>query len=245
MSRLSDKPAKTPVKADKTAKLPERSGSVEQFLEQVRATPVTSTAGNGRLIFAMDATMSRQPTWDAALQTQAEMFLEAGRVGGLDVQLVYFRGFGECRASKWVSDASSLANLMTTVQCRGGNTQISKVLKHIRREAESKSVNAAVYVGDCMEENVDHLCALAGEVGMHGTRMFMFQEGHDIAAERAFREIARLTGGAFSHFDSSSVKQLRELLSAVAVYAAGGRKALKDYSGQSGDGPRALLEQLS
>ncbi len=46
--------------------------------------------GNGKLVFAMDATMSRQPSWDAALQTQAEMFREAGRIGGLDVQLVYF-----------------------------------------------------------------------------------------------------------------------------------------------------------
>ena len=29
--------------------------------------------------------------------------------GGLDVQLIYFRGFGECRASKWVRDPDALA----------------------------------------------------------------------------------------------------------------------------------------
>ena len=65
----------------------------------------------GRLIFAIDATASRQPTWDLALGLQADMFRAVKEVGGLDVQLVYFRGFGETRASKWVSDPEALARL--------------------------------------------------------------------------------------------------------------------------------------
>jgi len=223
---------------------PAATSDVASFLAQVKATPVQTRSGNGKLIFAMDASMSRQPSWDAALQTQAEMFREAGRIGGLDVQLVYFRGFGECQASKWVSDADALARLMTTVDCRGGNTQISKVLKHIRKESNAGKVDAVVYVGDCMEENVDELCQMAGEVGLLGVRMFMFQEGDDQVARSAFKEIARLTGGAFSRFDSSSARHLRELLSAVAVYAAGGRAALENYSGQ-GKATGGLLEQLS
>jgi len=226
------------------ASTPATQESVNAFLAQVKATPPVAKAGNGRLIFAMDATMSRQPTWDAALQTQAEMFHEAGRVGGLDVQLVFFRGFGECRSSKWVSNADALARLMTTVDCRGGNTQILKVLKHIRKEAQSAKVDAVVYVGDCMEEHVDHLCQLAGELGLMGVRMFMFQEGRDQVAERAFREIARLTGGAYSRFDASSARQLRELLGAVAAYAAGGRAALENLSKDRGGSIAGLLEQL-
>lgn len=226
------------------ASTPATQESVDAFLAQVKATPPVAKAGNGRLIFAMDATMSRQPTWDAALQTQAEMFQEAGRVGGLDVQLVFFRGFGECRSSKWVSNADALARLMTTVDCRGGNTQILKVLKHVRKEAHSAKVDAVVYVGDCMEEHVDHLCQLAGELGLMGVRMFMFQEGRDPVAERAFREIARLTGGAYSRFDASSARQLRELLGAVAAYAAGGRAALEDLSKDRGGSIAGLLEQL-
>jgi hypothetical protein len=219
------------------------SRDVDSFLAQLKATPVQTRSGNGKLIFAMDATMSRQPSWDAALQTQAEMFREAGQIGGLDVQLVYFRGFGECRTSKWVSDAENLARLMTTVDCRGGNTQICKVLKHIRKEAGSGKVDAVVYVGDCMEESIDDLCQLAGEVGLLGVRIFMFQEGRDAVAETAFREIARLTNGAFSRFDSGSAKQLRELLAAVAVYAAGGRSALENFSRQ-GKPTGGLLEQM-
>ena len=201
--------------------------------------------GNGRLLFAMDATMSRQPTWDMALALQADMFHAVKAVGGLDVQLVYFRGAGECRASKWVSDPDALAALMTRVTCAGGYTQIGKVLSHARKEAAAKPVNALVYVGDCMEEDVDDLCGRAGELALLGVPVFLFQEGSDARAERAFREIARLTRGAYCAFDAGSAAQLRDLLSAVAVYAAGGRKALEALSSRaSGGGARRLLQQL-
>ncbi|MGI9482423.1 MAG: VWA domain-containing protein [Hyphomicrobiales bacterium] len=216
------------------------------FLEKVRSMPPANKPGEGgRLIFAMDATMSRQPTWDRAQHLQAEMFEETAKIGGLDVQLIYFRGFGECRASKWVANARALADLMTKVDCRGGHTQIRKVLSHIKREGAKHQVSAVVYVGDAMEEDVDHLCNLAGEIGLMGVPVFMFQEGQDPVAERAFREIARLTRGAWCRFDSSSAQQLRELLSAVAVYAAGGRTALADYSRSKGSDVAGLLEQLN
>lgn len=226
--------------------LPERSsaGDVDAFLEQIRRMPQRTGAARGRLIFAMDATMSRQPTWDSALALQANMFHETAAIGGLDVQLVFFRGFGECRASKWVDDPDALARLMTTVDCRGGHTQIGKVLQHARREGEARHVDAMVYVGDCMEEHIDDLAALAGELSLLGVPVFLFQEGYDHNAERAFREIARLTRGAYCRFDASSAQQLRELLSAVAVYAAGGRKALENLSRERGGGARLLLEQV-
>ena len=210
---------------------PSTGSEIDAFLADVKSRAATASAGDrGRLLFAMDATMSRQPTWDRALAIQAEMFRETARIGGLDVQLIYFRGFGECRASKWVSNPNALARLMTGIDCRGGNTQIGKVLAHVKRAGAGKKTNAAVLVGDAFEESVDEVCASAGEIGMMGTPMFMFLEGHDQAAERAFREIARLTGGAFCRLDSGSAGQLRDLLSAVAVYAAGGRRALEDYA---------------
>ncbi len=206
--------------------------------------PATTT-GRGRLVFAMDATMSRQPTWDMALATQADMFEVVKSVGLLDVQLVYFRGNGECRASKWVSDPAALARLMTTVSCQGGHTQIGKVLTHTRSECEARKLNALVYVGDCMEEDIDDLCHRAGALALLGVPVFLFQEGHDSRAEVAFREIARLTRGAWCRFGQGSAAELRALLSAVAVYAAGGRKALEALSHQtSGSGARLLLEQM-
>jgi len=235
-----------PVKTGTTQVEASAVEDVSSFLEQVkRMPPAERRAGErGRLIFAMDATMSRQPTWDRALQIQSEMFIETEKIGGLDVQLIYFRGFNECRASKWVSEPSALARMMTGVDCRGGNTQIGKVLSHIRREASQGKISAAVYVGDAMEENVDRLCQTAGEIGLLNAPIFMFQEGNDGVTRHAFQEIAKLTRGAYFRLDASSARQLRELLAAVAVYAAGGRAALADHSREKGGSARLLLEQL-
>ena len=218
---------------------------IAAFIDQVRATPARAQTGAaGRLIFAMDATMSRQPTWDSACQIQGEMFEETARIGGLDVQLVYFRGFNECRASRWVADATQLARLMEQVDCRGGHTKIGRVLKHVLKETGRAKVNAVVYVGDCLEEEIDGLCHSAGELGLLGVPIFMFQEGRDTSAEHGFREIARLSGGAYCRFDAGSAAQLRDLLSAVAIFAAGGHRALEDYSASRGGQARLLLGQL-
>jgi len=218
---------------------------VDAFLSRIKSLPPATTEGRGRLIFAMDATMSRQPTWDMALALQADMFHAVKAIGSLDVQLLYFRGAGECRASKWVSDPEALARLMTTVACQGGYTQIGKVLAHARQETERRKVNALVYVGDAMEEAVDDLCGRAGELAVLGMPVFLFQEGRDTAVETAFREIARLTRGAWCRFDAGSAAQLRELLAAVAVYAAGGRAALEKLGRQvGGRGAQLLLSQM-
>jgi hypothetical protein len=218
---------------------------VASFLEKVAAMPKPAAAsGRGRLIFAMDATMSRQPSWDRALSIQSQMFSETARIGGLDVQLVFFRGFNECRSSKWVSNPEALAKLMTTVECRGGNTQIGRTLAHVKKEIKEGRVSAVVYVGDAMEEDIDALCTAAGEIGLLGTPIFMFQEGSDSRASTAFKEIARLTRGAHVTLDANSAQMLRDLLAAVAVYAAGGRAALTDYAKQKGRSAQALLTQL-
>jgi hypothetical protein len=198
----------------------------------------------GRLVFALDATMSRQPTWDAACTLQAEMFREAAKTGGLDIQLVYFRGLGECRASGWVRQSDRLAELMSRIDCRGGHTQIGKVLGHVRRENGKQKVQALVFVGDAMEEPIDDLCKAAGELGLLGVPAFMFQEGADPIAENAYREIARLSHGAYCRFDSGAAHELAELLRAVAAYASGGKKALAELSARAGNAAQKLLQQI-
>ena len=223
----------------------DQGDDVEAFLARVRDLPTPAPGtGNGRLVLAMDATMSRQHSWDMALEIQGDMFAEAGRIGGLDVQLVYFRGFGECRASKWTPDTAVLARLMSGIRCQGGRTQIGRVLKHLKGEAAAGKVNACIYIGDALEEDIDALAELAGEVGLLGIPVFMFQEGHDAAAETGFREIARLTRGAYFRFGSDAARILRELLSAVAVYAAGGFTALENHSARRGGAASLLLKQM-
>jgi hypothetical protein len=184
--------------------------------------------------------MSRQPTWDMACALQADMFREAAESGSLAIRLVYYRGLSECRASGWISEPAHLARLMGKIDCQGGNTQIGKVLSEARREAVASGVRAVVFVGDAMEESVDDLCVKAGELGLLKVPVFMFQEGHDGVAEQAFREIARLTGGAWCRFDPGAAAQLRELLRAVAAYAAGGREALMRLSKTTGGAARLL-----
>jgi hypothetical protein len=223
----------------------EEADPVDGFLKQVAKIPPPRRAtGRARLIFAMDATASREPTWDRACQVQGQMFLETAALGGLDVQLVYYRGFAECRASRWVSNPTDLVRLMTGVLCLAGQTKIGRVLQHAVKETEKKRVAAMIFVGDCFEEPVDDVGKTAGQLGMLGVPVFLFQEGHNPEAERAFRQIAKLTGGAHCRFDANSPQQLRELLGAVAAYAAGGRRALVDLSQRSGAQVRLLASQV-
>ena len=219
------------------------SDDIAAFVAKARAMSPHAAGARGRLVFALDATMSRQPTWDMACALQADMFREAASLGSLDIRLVYYRGLNECRATGWISDSDRLAKLMARIDCRGGNTQIGRVLSEARREAVASGVRAVAFVGDAMEEDVDALCAKAGELGLLKVPVFMFQEGHEHVAEQAFREIARLTGGAWCRFDPGAAAQLRELLRAAAAYAAGGREALKRLSASEG-GAAKLLGQM-
>ncbi len=230
---------------DKDGALARRTGAdhIAAFVEAAKKVPAPAAAGRGRLIFALDATMSRQPTWDLAQTLQAKMFEAAAGLGGLDVQLVYFRGMDECRASNFVSGGQGLAELMSRIEVRGGSTQIRKVLAHARDEARRAKVGVLVFVGDAMEENPDRLAVLAGELALLGVKAFMFQEGQDPAARRAFSEIARLTGGAFSAFDAGASARLSALLRAAAAYAAGGQTALAREAA-SDPAARLLLSQM-
>ncbi len=226
--------------------LPTQSSTeIDAFLKKVASAPAMTAPGKrGRLIFAMDATASREPTWDRASHIQAEMFKETAVLGGLDIQLAYYRGFGEFVASPWISESKALLRRMTGVFCLAGHTQIAKVLKHAAKESKKKKVNALVFVGDCLEEDIDKLGHFAGELGLLGVPCFMFHEGGDPLARRAFQQIARLSGGAFCPFDANSPQQLRDLLAAVAIFAAGGHRALTDYSKKRGGVVRQLTHQV-
>lgn len=240
-----------PIDKKKTASepAPGRSGGgdVEAFLRKVAATPAPAAeAGRkGRLLFALDATASREAAWDRAMHIQAEMFREAEAVGGLEMQVAYYRGFGEFRATPWLSDGTALLRAMTKVRCMAGRTQIERVLRHAERQARDRKVNALVFVGDCMEEEVDMIADAAGRLGLRGVPAFMFHEGPDPLAARTFEQVARLTGGACCRFDASAPDQLRQLLRAVAVFAAGGRKALSDYGAREGGMARLLTDRLA
>jgi hypothetical protein len=216
---------------------------VARFLDRMKTAP-RPAGGGGRLIFALDATASRQPTWDQASHLQAEMFQAAAGLGGLAVQLVFYRGHRECKASPWMTDTAALLRRMTGVSCLAGHTQIQRVLRHAASESRKARVNALVFVGDAMEERIDDLGDAAGELGLLGLPCFLFQEGRDPGVRAAFEQVAKLSGGACCAFDAGSAEQLKALLGAVAAYAAGGRPALLSYGERRGGAALLLTRQL-
>jgi hypothetical protein len=204
---------------------------VAAFLEKVRTV-------RGRIAFVVDVTMSREQTWDAAAQLQAEMFAEAAKLGGLEMQVIYFRGADEVGASAWTSDARELQQMMTSIRCQSGHTKYARAFARVRKEHEREAINAVIVVGDALEETP---AALFDAVTGLGVPFFCFQERTDPEVRRAFEEVARLTKGAYSTFDTGAIAQLRELLRAVAAFAVGGLTALSDLRTEAS---RKLLGQM-
>lgn len=219
------------------------SSTVDAFIDKARQTPARlDQGGAGRLIFALDATLSRQPTWDLAVGLQHRMFETAASHGGLAVQLVYFRGLSECRASPFVEGGAGLARYMRSITVSGGLTQIGRVLTHTRDEARKLRVGALVFVGDSLEEPAGALRETAGELALLGVKAFMFQEGQNPLVASVFRDIARITGGVYAAFDANAPDLLASLLAAAAAYAAGGRRGLEALAVRDHDAVRLLAQ---
>ena len=223
-----------------------KPNEVQGFLDKVQSMPRTPrTAGQeAHLVFALDATASRQYTWDRATQLQGEMFVSTQALGGLRIQLSYFRGLGEFYSSEWQSDPDNLLRQMSGLQCQAGMTQIERLLRHAIQQNNEQKLRGVIFIGDAMEENIDVLCQLAGKLGLLSVPLFIFQERQDPVARQAFEEMARLSGGAYCQFDAASAEQLKDLLKAVAIYAAGGLQALEDFSKRSHASVKLLGRQL-
>lgn len=206
-----------------------RSGAaaVEAFLAKAAALPAPGALARGRLMMGLDATASRQPTWDEAARVQGELFEVTRGLGGLAVQLVFFRGLDEMKRTPWLSEPEALRQRMAGVDCLGGHTQIARLLRHALAEHHRQPIAALVFVGDAVEDDIDELCHLAGQMGLKGLPIFTFHEGGDARAAGCFKQLARLSGGAYAPFDASTPGRLRALLAGVAAFAAGGVAALR------------------
>jgi hypothetical protein len=194
------------------------------------ATTAATPSALGRLIFALDATASREPTWNMACEIQGAMFTNAAGKG-LQVQLMFYRA-DECKSAPFVSSSESLYTLMKKITCQSGATQIERVLHHAARTP----CRALVFIGDAMEEEPETLYVEAKKLGSLGIPAFMFHERErdeqesdddddddepDEVVERTYRQIARLSGGVYAPFNAKSAAKLGELLGVVAQYATG------------------------
>ena len=226
--------------ANKLVKNPS-SRDVSAFLSKAKAIQSVQSRQT-KLMFALDATASREPTWASAKKLHRDLF-NAGIEGtNLAIQLCYYRGLGEFQYSPWLTNPHELLAHMEEVVCLGGPTQLERMLRHyLGQRSGLAPVKALVFVGDAVEESYDALAALAGECGLYKLPLFIFQEGQDPEAKSAFTMLARRSGGAYASFDHNSADRLRELLGAVVRFTAGGIKALTQ-SGLESD--KLLLGQL-
>ena len=193
-------------------------------------------------MFALDATASREATWQSAKRHHRELYDATAGTSGLAIQLCYYRGFNEFNTSHWLSSGSDLRARMDGVTCQGGPTQIARLLTHyLEVGTPATPIRALIFIGDAVEEQPAVLLGLAGQCRLKGQPIFTFQEGSDPTAARIFSEIARISGGAYAALGGESAGVLRLLLGAVARYATGGRYALTQ-SGTESD--KLLLAQL-
>ena len=193
---------------DKSIAPASSSSEIDAFLKNAQAMSSAKQKGSGKLIFAMDATFSREAAWDMACQIQAEMFLATDQIGNLNIKLAYYGGFNTFKVSNWVSNSTQMFKLMQSVRCEGGKTQIGRVLSYALDQANKQPLDALVFVGDCMEEDADHLSDLAGRLGLIGVPIFIFQEGSNLIARKTFKHLCKLSKGAYCAFDAGSAEQL-------------------------------------
>ena len=220
-----------------------KSNEVAAFVEAARRVPAPSQT-RGRLIFALDATMSRQPTWDLAQSLQGSMFeAAAGRWRPRRATRLFPRLERMPRLELRFGRAGARRAHEPDRGARRQDADPPGARPRARRGQAARKVGALVFVGDAMEESPDPLPRVAGELALAGVKAFMFQEGGRPAARRAFQEIARLTGGAYGAFDAGAAARLEALLRAAAAYAAGGQAALAS-AGRADADARPLLAQM-
>jgi hypothetical protein len=194
-----------------------------------------------RLVFGVDATASREPAW--AVARQVTDALVKAMPGDLDVALAVHGGSRVHTFTAFTDNANTLRDRAAGVRCLAGLTRLLPILA---ASLKHPGIRVVVYIGDVFEEGVPAGRALADAMGARGTRLIVLHDTADRSARRdaeVFWDLAKRTGGCVLPFDASAPDRLRDLLSAVAVYAIGGEKLLREQRGNTA-GAVALLEHL-
>ena len=177
-----------------------------------------------RLVFALDATASRERAWAAARQVTDSLFGAAP--GGIEVALAVHGGGRMTAFGGFHRDVGALRDEAAGISCEPGPT---RMLDIVRESLRRPGVRAMVYIGDCFEEDESAALALAGSLRLRGTKLVVLQDESSgtTSALRVFRAMAGRTGGIVLPFDAGSLDPLRDALGAVASYVAGGRDMLR------------------
>jgi hypothetical protein len=217
------------------------AAALRAALTHAEPPPDTHAPARPRLVFAVDATASREPAWAAARQVTDA--LVKALPGELDVALAVHGGSRVHTFTPFTNDPSTLRDHAAGVTCQAGLTRLLPILS---AGLKAPSVRVVVYIGDVFEESLAHGRLLADTMGRQSIRLIVLHDTVDPGARRdaeVFWDLARRTGGCVLPFDANAPGRLRDLLSAVAVYAVGGEKLLRERR-HTLPGAVALLEHL-
>ena len=182
------------------------------------------------LIFALDATWSRQHFWEISKDIQASMFSTAARIRGrFATQLVYYSGLtqnGTVASSPWYNHALALDEEMQKVSCQAGTTQIGKVFRHAIAENRKRKINALVLVADACEEYEEDLLPLARELKENNISFFLFDDTKGSATPQEdtpaiFEHVAQAADGKRVEFYIENIHILGEYLTGVIAASTG------------------------
>ncbi|MCD8566387.1 MAG: VWA domain-containing protein [Alphaproteobacteria bacterium] len=212
-------------------------------LEKAQTRVGTGATYNGRVGFIIDATGSRESTWNEAQKIQTDMFSSVAGKGGLKLKLTHFGG-STLSVHEWMDDPNAVASKMKEVSCMLGLTQIIKALEAFLVDNPKEAASSIILVGDSFEENIEELGPFCEKLKNQGTKVFSFLEGDDLQAKQAFSMLSEKTGGAFAVFGKDM--PLEDLCQGVALMAVGGTAALRHLKNKAAaqtllSGPSANL----
>lgn len=209
------------------------SFSIQDFVSRTLVDkPQMDISLAARIVLAVDASHNRQNRLELLGLAQAAMFNTLDANAAVEAQLIYYRGFSECRASTWLRDPERMAELFAKISALAGPSQISRVLRHVVKETRERSVDLVVLVSDEVDENFEDLARCAQELAAARVPVVVLHEVSTQRSLQALSEIARLTHGATLSFDHAKAGQMTALLKAATIYAAGGREALSGIKDQ-------------
>jgi hypothetical protein len=177
-----------------------------------------------RIGFLVDATGSRNKTWERAQGIQSKMFRAAYGIKAIKLRLVHFGG-GSLTTRNWDDDTKSVAANMAAVRCQAGLTQILEGLQSFIDETPEDRATAIILIGDYFEECSTQAKITAVRLKDMGIKVYSFIEGNDHTAQTVFRNLAEISGGKFARFGDDL--PLADLCQGVALLASGGKKALR------------------
>jgi hypothetical protein len=196
----------------------------------------------------LDATASRSYSWELSRTLTAAMFNAIP--GELDIALAWHAGTKLQEITTFSSDAAPFTNAIRSMRTESGQTRLNEILAAATKM--TPPIRVFVYVGDCYEEDEKEAYIYARRLNRIHTTCFFFHDASSTdaynqnyidalaTAKTVFENIVAITGGMVLPFTRNAPDEIKNLLEAIAVYAAGGVKLLEERRKTLAAAPKLL-----